>query len=263
MIDNQRKQEMLDNNMKVFGNVSIGIHGKELPKYHKSINEWWRTRINFNDNPKESSLLRLKQSKKYWAKEDYILLHDMLNTEPKNDDFKQIHVKKPRKNLVVDDPNKLNRIRKKDVLILGGSAQKQKKNYRWTNIENQFAQRDNRLTAEVDKARAERSDYDPLYSSFSPNGTFNPPPSSLDILKRQKEQLNKTSLTNTQTNKSIGGIRAATAGLPDSSLMGMGKNDSNLFTRVGTVDGSPVKAANRSFKNSAENGIRSGAFKGV
>jgi len=70
----KRKQEMLENNMKVFGNVSIGIHGKELPKYHKSINEWWQTRKGFNLQPKEISLLKLKQSKKYWAKPEDLLL---------------------------------------------------------------------------------------------------------------------------------------------------------------------------------------------
>ena len=88
IIVNKRKQEMLENNMRVFGNVSIGIHGKELPKYHKSINEWWHTKSGFNPKPKENSLLRLKQSKKYWAKEDNILLSDVVNTEPEIDDFK-------------------------------------------------------------------------------------------------------------------------------------------------------------------------------
>lgn len=32
-IEEERKKEMLDYNMKTFGKVSIGVHGKELPKY--------------------------------------------------------------------------------------------------------------------------------------------------------------------------------------------------------------------------------------
>lgn len=174
----------------------------------------------------------------------------------------KIHIKKLTKNQVASDPNKLNRIRKQDVQLLGGTKDKPLRNYRWTNVENQFVERSNRLTAEVDKARQERTDYDPLYSSFSPNGTFIPPPSSLEMLKQQqKEQLNKTNISNTLTNKSIGGIRANTAVPPDNSFMFTGKNDSSLFVRVGTVDGSPAKMFNRSFKNTADQGIRSGAFK--
>lgn len=33
MMDEERKKEMLDYNMKTFGKISIGVHGKELPKY--------------------------------------------------------------------------------------------------------------------------------------------------------------------------------------------------------------------------------------
>jgi len=65
---------MLENNMRVFGNVSIGIHGKELPKYHKSMAEWWTNKRGFNSQPTETSLLRLRQGKKYWAQKDKILL---------------------------------------------------------------------------------------------------------------------------------------------------------------------------------------------
>lgn len=35
---------MLEYNMKTFGKVSIGVHGKELPKYldDDTVKEWWR-----------------------------------------------------------------------------------------------------------------------------------------------------------------------------------------------------------------------------
>ena len=32
-IEEERRKEMLDYNMKTFGRVSIGVHGKDLPKY--------------------------------------------------------------------------------------------------------------------------------------------------------------------------------------------------------------------------------------
>lgn len=35
-IDEERKKEILENNMKTFGKVSIGVHGKELPKFSEA-----------------------------------------------------------------------------------------------------------------------------------------------------------------------------------------------------------------------------------
>lgn len=32
-IEEERRKEMLDYNLKTFGRVSIGVHGKELPKF--------------------------------------------------------------------------------------------------------------------------------------------------------------------------------------------------------------------------------------
>ena len=32
-LNEERKKEMLDYNMKTFGRVAIGVHGKELPKF--------------------------------------------------------------------------------------------------------------------------------------------------------------------------------------------------------------------------------------
>lgn len=35
---------MLDYNMKTFGRVAIGVHGKELPKFQndETTKEWWK-----------------------------------------------------------------------------------------------------------------------------------------------------------------------------------------------------------------------------
>lgn len=255
-----RKREMLENNMRVFGNVSIGIHGKELPKFHQSMAEWWKTREGFNEKPHETSLLRFKQSMKYWAKPDNILLADVEYGEPGPDDFKQTHVKQIIKDDVATSPNKLNRVKKKEYALLGGTSEKPKRNYRWTSLENKFVERSNKFTAEVDKARAERSDYEPLYSSFSPNGTFMPPPTASEILHMQREKLHKTNVSATLTNKSKG-LRATTAFLAEESLMASGNASTNLFTRVGTIEGSPMKLNSKTFKNSTHKGIRAGAFK--
>lgn len=133
-----RKKEMLENNMKKFGNVAIGIHGKELPKYHQSMAEWWKNKRGFNDNPKETSLLRLRQNMKYWAKQDKILLSDYEYELPPADDFKKTHVKQSRKNKIAENPVKINRKSKKEYTMMGGTSEKPQRNYRWTSIENQF-----------------------------------------------------------------------------------------------------------------------------
>jgi hypothetical protein len=262
LIIQKRREELLEHNMKVFGNVAIGIHGKELPKYHQSMAEWWTNKDGFNSKPNQNSLLRLKQSKKYWAKPDKILLADSVPNEPEPDDFKRVFMKQPRKNEIASAPNKFNRTKKKETLIIGGKEEKPRRDYRWTSVEDQFVERGNKYYQEVDKARAERTDYDPLYSSFSPNGAFMPPITAADMLNLQKDQMNKTSVSQTMTNKSRG-FRAITAVLAEDSLISSGNNSTNLFARVGTVEGSPVKIYNKTFKNSTFKGIRAGAFKNL
>ena len=244
----------------MFGNVSIGIHGKELPKFRQNMAEWWKNREIYNEQPKESSLVRLKQNMKYWAKTEDMILADVEHTQPPPDVFKQTYVKKQTKNQVAENPNRLNRVKNKNINTFGAISQRPKLDYKWTSIENQFVQRSNKFSADVDKARAERSDYEPLYSSFHPTGTFIPPPSNYDNLISSKDKNPKVTLTGSVLSKSKGG-RAATAFPGETTLMGSGNNSINLFNRVGTVDGSPIKIRNKCFKNSAEKGIRSSAFK--
>jgi hypothetical protein len=51
-IEEERKKEMLDYNMKTFGKVSIGVHGKELPRYAEeqdpNIKQWWTLKNGYN-----------------------------------------------------------------------------------------------------------------------------------------------------------------------------------------------------------------------
>lgn len=56
----ERKKEMLEYNMKTFGKISIGVHGKELPKYSElsndnAVKEWWKNKQEYNDNPNYKS----------------------------------------------------------------------------------------------------------------------------------------------------------------------------------------------------------------
>lgn len=54
-LEEERKKEMLDYNMRTFGKVSIGVHGKELPKYSETadlnVREWWKLKRGYNERP--------------------------------------------------------------------------------------------------------------------------------------------------------------------------------------------------------------------
>ena len=118
------------------------------------------------------------------------------------------------------------------------------------------------MTADLDRTRAERGNYEPLYSSFNPNNTFIPPPSVYDAMLLQKEnKTKKTSISGTTLSKSRGGARTSSALHGEASLMASGNANISLFHRVGSIEGSPVKMRSKNFKGTAEKGIRSSAFK--
>jgi len=56
-LQEERKKEHLDYNMKTFGRVAIGVHGKELPKFSEdeTKKEWWTLRNGFNLSPQYQS----------------------------------------------------------------------------------------------------------------------------------------------------------------------------------------------------------------
>ena len=84
----RRRQEMVDYNMKTFGKVSIGVHGKELPKFHQSATQqWWRLHPTYAESPAHTSQLRMTQDRKFWAKNDAVLLADVGEQEPPVDHF--------------------------------------------------------------------------------------------------------------------------------------------------------------------------------
>lgn len=65
-IDEERKKEMLENNMRNFGKQCIGVHGKELPKYsdlatEDQTKEWWKLKNGYTANPVYKSQKILKQ----------------------------------------------------------------------------------------------------------------------------------------------------------------------------------------------------------
>lgn len=49
------KKETNDYNQNTFYNISIGVHGKELPKFTDNLKEYWKIKDNYTDEPRNSS----------------------------------------------------------------------------------------------------------------------------------------------------------------------------------------------------------------
>jgi len=78
-VNNKRKNDLINDMLSKFGNVTVGIHGQELPKFAQTneSKQWWKLRNNYSkEAPAVQSLARYKQNVKYWAKDDQILLSD-------------------------------------------------------------------------------------------------------------------------------------------------------------------------------------------
>lgn len=58
---NRRKKELVKDMLQKFGNVTVGIHGQELPKFFENDDSkrWWKL-ANTKPAPLNQSLLHLK-----------------------------------------------------------------------------------------------------------------------------------------------------------------------------------------------------------
>lgn len=67
---------------------------------------------------------------------------------------------------------------------------------RWTDAENKFTRKKNRIFAVIPESIPSKADVEPLFSSFNPKKVFKAPPSSKEALQRQldKEIKEKKSL---------------------------------------------------------------------
>jgi hypothetical protein len=59
---------MLEYNIKTFGRVAIGVHGKELPRFSDDYEakDWWKLRNSYVENPHYQSAKLMKQDKRFW-----------------------------------------------------------------------------------------------------------------------------------------------------------------------------------------------------
>ena len=87
---------MIENLTKKYGQVTVGIHGQDLPKFSsdETTKEWWKYNQTFNEQPNWMSALELRENQKIWAKNDELRLADIKHDEAPVDPFKNSFNKK-------------------------------------------------------------------------------------------------------------------------------------------------------------------------
>lgn len=93
-----------------FGNVTVGIHGQELPKFqdNSQTKEYWKFSKTFTHDPSQVSALEMKENHKWWAKNDLMKLADVRDEQAPIDQFKASYTKQFPKNTVVDKIQTIN-----------------------------------------------------------------------------------------------------------------------------------------------------------
>lgn len=92
----ERKKQIVDDLTKKYGDVTVGIHGQELPKFsaESTTKEWWKFTKGFSASPVVTSAIELKETNKYWARNDEFKLADVRELHPPADPFKTTYDKK-------------------------------------------------------------------------------------------------------------------------------------------------------------------------
>jgi len=171
-----RKKEMVDYNMKTFGNVAIGIHGKELPKFSQTQNlkEYWKLGDTYTTQPANSSALLLRQTQKYWAKPDELKINDVVAEAPPPDKFKITHVPKERKTEICEKVQGINHFKSEAKEFASSTAYGSA--HRWTEVVHYFSNKKSAYEEDPNqRVSLLRYEQLPLPSSFSPNGVFSDP----------------------------------------------------------------------------------------
>lgn len=165
----KRKKEMDESSTKLFGNIAIGIHIKELPKFLNSENkQYWTIKSGYNPHVKIQSQRELVASAKYWAKPDALFLNDFKAHPSKT--AASIYIPKSTKNSVVEKINNAEFVSNDDGLIRFNH------NYGKGSWANQMSSRKELQSVyDVDPNQREslkRYLESPMYSCFSANKEF-------------------------------------------------------------------------------------------
>mmetsp|Transcript_35808 Transcript_35808/g.26598 ORF Transcript_35808/g.26598 Transcript_35808/m.26598 type:complete len:188 (+) Transcript_35808:1074-1637(+) len=107
---------MIENMTRKFGNVTVGIHGQELPKFagEGETKEFWKFAETYGGDMQSKSALEMKENNKWWAKNDDMKLADVKEEQAPQDAFKSVYVEKRRNDQVHDKVQTMNHWRSGD-----------------------------------------------------------------------------------------------------------------------------------------------------
>lgn len=101
-IKEKEKKENNEYNSKTFSNLSIGVHGKELPKFSGTLNEFWKARNGYKESPAHNSNLIMTLTKRNSGLIDKYCEADITS----RDYFEYPHVRLDKKKTdLADKPN--------------------------------------------------------------------------------------------------------------------------------------------------------------
>ena len=106
---------------------------------------FWAQKLDYNQNPIEQSSIQLKQNKKYWAKNDQILISDTKKEQAQQDPFKKIHISLKKSKEVTEKALTKNYAPKG----IPHKAHKFKQGQRWTESEIKYKLVKNRLFDDI------------------------------------------------------------------------------------------------------------------
>lgn len=182
-------------------------HGKLQSVQLADTRRHWEFRAGYVAKPAHASRIQMLQDRKYWAKNDPLLLGDLtLDENPQIDSFKAVHFAKPPPKEVTGKttqnhfapsaptrPGRVTKLRFSEVAVRSSKIK-------------------GRLFDNLPKARDSEKDFEPLYSSFAPNAQFRPPVSSKDVLQKKLLQRQRGLLGNIDPAKDRAAVMKAQDG---------------------------------------------------
>ena len=133
-----RKQADNEYNLRTFSKTTIGVHGKELPKFTSNLKSYWEHKEGYNPNPSNNSQTKLRLSHKYSKPLDKYVCSDVSNEPPPNskEHFPLQYTERP----VTQKPNNCNpfsKFKNKD-LSDENTIKKPNHNYRMSTVHGYF-----------------------------------------------------------------------------------------------------------------------------
>lgn len=163
-INKELKDQTIENLTKKYGTVTIGIHGQELPKFNEDVTskEWWKNNKGYTEEPDYGqSRTILKESHKYWAKNDMMRLADVNadNEAAPVDPFKQEHVPQKYKFDITPHVHTITHWKPREDGTIEDVSMETKGNHRqlkWSEMEKMFrCEGDDRLIDKIIKTAEE------------------------------------------------------------------------------------------------------------